>query len=40
MNIYCATINQRKRARQFALNRSVTFLNLPAVKVCAIVLKE
>ena len=40
MNIDAAAINQRKRLGQLTLNSPATFLNLPAVKISPIVLKQ
>jgi hypothetical protein len=39
MNVDAATVNQRERLRQLALNGPATFLNLPPVKIRPIVLK-
>src|SRR6266540_3549090 len=40
MNSDWSIIQQRKHARQFALNSAQFALHLPAVKVCTVILKE
>src|SRR5262249_22207281 len=40
MNVNAAAIDQRERLRQLTLNGPATLLNLPAVKISPIVLKQ